>query len=69
MRRLASQLEPLTPHVDVSRPFLVVRATPDIVDKHEGMYRGQFFDFLANLLVRQELILHPDLRDAIRQGI
>ena len=69
MKRLASNLEPLNAQVNVDRPFLVVRATPDIVDKHQGIYRGQFFDFLANMLIRQQLLRHPELRETIRHRI
>lgn len=52
---------------NVDSPFLVVRATPDIVDKHSGLYRGQFFDFLTNMIVRGQFLENQGLRPQIRQ--
>jgi hypothetical protein len=52
---LISELKPMS-GVDPKSPFMLVRATPEVVDGHSGIYRGQFFDFLANLIVRVQLI-------------
>jgi hypothetical protein len=50
---------------NVDSPFLVVRAEPDIVDKHSGLYRGQFFDFLTNMIIRVQFLENQGLRSQI----
>lgn len=64
---LASELKPMTT-ANVRSPLLVVRATPQVVDGHSGIYHGQFFDFLVNMVVRAQLVQHQYLRDALLQG-
>jgi hypothetical protein len=44
-----------------------VRATADVVDGHSGIYRGQFFDFLSNLVVRVQLMRNDAALGSVRQ--
>jgi hypothetical protein len=67
MKRIASDLEPFAASTRADAPLLVVRATPDIVDGHSGIYRGQFFDFLVNMVVRTHLLEHPELVNELRK--
>jgi hypothetical protein len=62
---LVSDLEPL-PGASAASPFMMVRATPDVIDGHSGIYRGQFFDFLANLVVRVQLLQNDLARRSLR---
>jgi pimeloyl-ACP methyl ester carboxylesterase len=65
LQGLASDLEPLSRPdrpTNLDSPFLVVRATPDVVDKHSGIYRGQFFDFLVNMTFREQILENQALR-------
>jgi len=69
MRPGATDFEPLNAQINVDSPFLVVRATPDVVDKHSGIYRPQFFDFLTNMLVREQLLETPGVRERARERV
>jgi hypothetical protein len=44
---------------NLSSPLLMVRADPAIVDGHNGITRAEFFDFLANFLVRVQKLRAP----------
>ena len=49
-------------------PFLTIRTTADIVDGHSGIMRLEFFDFLANFLVRVDQIRQPEMFGALSKG-
>jgi hypothetical protein len=68
MTGLVSDLKPL-PQVDPASPLMLVRATPDVIDGHSGIYRGQFFDFLSNLVVRVALLQSEGARRAVRERL
>lgn len=55
MKALYSDLEP-SPGTNIDSPLMVVRARPEVVDGHSGIYSRPFFDFLANFVVKEQLL-------------
>jgi len=49
------------PQPKVESPFLIVRASADIVDGHSGITQLPFFEFLANFLARVQVLRNPKL--------
>ena len=74
MKGLRSTLDlwpdgPGTRKTNPDSPLMLVRATPEVVNQHSGIYQPQFFDFLANLVVREQLLEDQkgDLRTLMSQ--
>lgn len=53
---------------NVDSPFMMVRASSEIVDGHSGLTQLPFFDFLANFLVRAQVLRDPNLFMAMAAG-
>jgi hypothetical protein len=67
----ASRMVPCKPagrDPNLGSPFLTIRTTADIVDGHSGIMRLEFFDFLANFLVRVDQIRQPEMFSALAAG-
>ena len=68
MAGLTTKMTPCDePNLDA--PFLMVRTDPPVVDGHSGITDLRFFDFLANLIIRTQLLRDPQLHRIIAPAV
>lgn len=54
-RQASSMLYPLPGHDDGNNPFLVVRATKDVVNGHGGVFDPSFSEFLTQFVILEDI--------------
>jgi hypothetical protein len=64
---LLSDFEPINAATNLDSPLMVVRASPDVVDAHSGIYQAPFFDFLANFVIREQMFESMDVERLMRR--
>jgi hypothetical protein len=69
MKALLSDFEPISAATNLDSPLMVVRASPDVVDAHSGIYQAPFFDFLANFVIREQMFESMDVERLMRRAL
>jgi hypothetical protein len=68
MKALLSDFEPINANTNVDSPLMLVRASPDVVNGHGGIYQQAFFDFLANFVIREQMFESVEIERLMRRA-